>query len=181
MRYSGSAALPRMPPLAATVAGSAHSPVAQLAEHPTVNRRVTGSSPVGGATCRPANSGFPHLAGSAKLISVNHAEAIRDLAGAHHPETGCLGIGLTTVALLEMPLLGQAKQKLGARLNSPATAGEGRQNYLCAAQAAAVLTGLVITTAWPDGWWTDPVIALGIAAWAIYEGNTAWRGDPCGC
>jgi divalent metal cation (Fe/Co/Zn/Cd) transporter len=115
------------------------------------------------------------------LISVNHAEATRDLAGAHHPETSCLGIGLTTVALLEMPLLGQAKQKLGARLNSLATAGEGRQNYLCAAQAAAVLTGLVITTAWPDGWWTDPAIALGTAAWAIYEGNTAWRGDPCGC
>ncbi len=28
------------------------SPVAQLAEHSTVNRRVTGSSPVGGATCK---------------------------------------------------------------------------------------------------------------------------------
>lgn len=27
-----------------------HSPIAQLAEHSTVNRRVTGSSPVGGAT-----------------------------------------------------------------------------------------------------------------------------------
>jgi hypothetical protein len=54
------------------------------------------------------------------------AEAIRDLAGAHHPETSWLGIGLTTVALLEMPLLGRAKQKLGARLDSAATAGEGR-------------------------------------------------------
>ncbi len=76
------------------------------------------------------------------------AEAIRDLAGAHHPETSWLGIGLTTIALLEMPLLGRAEQKLGARLDSAATAGEGRQNYLCAAQAAAVLTGLIITTVW---------------------------------
>jgi divalent metal cation (Fe/Co/Zn/Cd) transporter len=109
------------------------------------------------------------------------AEAIRDLAGAHHPETSWLGIGLTTVALLEMPLLGRAKQKLGARLDSAATAGEGRQNYLCAAQAAAVLTGLIITTVSPNGWWIDPAIALAIATWAIYEGNTTWRGDACGC
>ncbi len=109
------------------------------------------------------------------------AEAIRDLAGAHHPETSWLGIGLTTVALLVMPLLGRAKQKLGARLDSAATAREGRQNYLCAAQAAAVLTGLIITTVSPSGWWIDPAIALAIAAWAIYEGNTAWRSDACGC
>ena len=31
-----------------------YSSIAQLAEHSTVNRRVTGSSPVGGATKRPA-------------------------------------------------------------------------------------------------------------------------------
>jgi len=80
-----------------------------------------------------------------------------------------------------MPLLGRAKQKLGARLDSAATAREGRQNYLCAAQAAAVLTGLIITTVSPSGWWIDPAIALAIADWAIYEGNTAWRGDACGC
>jgi len=109
------------------------------------------------------------------------AEAVRDLASAHHPETSWLGIGLTTIALLEMPLLGRAKQKLGARLDSAATAGEGRQNYLCAAQAAAVLTGLLTTSIWSGGWWTDPAIALAIAGWAIYEGNTAWRGDACSC
>ena len=31
------------------VSKAQHSPVAQLAEHLTVNQRVTGSSPVGGA------------------------------------------------------------------------------------------------------------------------------------
>ena len=38
-----------------------------------------------------------------------------------------------------MPLLDCAKRKLADRLGSAATAGEGTQNYLCAAQAAAVL------------------------------------------
>jgi divalent metal cation (Fe/Co/Zn/Cd) transporter len=72
-----------------------------------------------------------------------------------------------------MPLLGRAKHRLGARLGSSATAGEGTQNYLCAAQAAAVLAGLAVTAAWPALWWADPVIGLGIAAFSVREGTAA--------
>ena len=58
-----------------------------------------------------------------------------------------------------MPALGYAKRSLGARLGSGATAGEGTQNLLCAAQAAAVLAGLAATAAL--GWsWLDPAVAL---------------------
>ena len=57
------------------------------------------------------------------------------------------------------------------------TAGEGIQNYLCAAQAAAVLAGLAITAAWSGGWWADPVIGLAIAAIAVREGIRSWHGD----
>jgi divalent metal cation (Fe/Co/Zn/Cd) transporter len=109
------------------------------------------------------------------------AEAVRDLSGVHHPETTWLGMALTAVALLEMPLLGRTKQRLGARLGSAATKGEGRQNYMCAAQAAAVLAGLIVTASWSGGWWLDPTIALGIAGWAVYEGFAAWSGKACGC
>jgi len=52
-----------------------------------------------------------------------------------------------------------------------------RRRYLCAAQAAAVLTGLAITASWPGGWWLDPVIGLGIAAAAVWEGIQSWRGE----
>jgi divalent metal cation (Fe/Co/Zn/Cd) transporter len=107
------------------------------------------------------------------------AESVLDLATAHHPGTTVIGMALTAVALLEMPLLGRAKHKLGQRLGSAATSGEGTQNYLCAAQAAAVLAGLAITAAWPGGWWLDPVIGLGIAAAAAWEGTRSWRGDDC--
>ena len=115
------------------------------------------------------------------LVPYIGAEAVRDLLSAHHPEASVLGIVLTAVALFEMPVLGQAKRRLGLRLDSAATVGEGRQNYVCAAQAAAVLVGLVITALWASGWWVDPVIALGIAAWALVEGRDAWRGDACAC
>jgi divalent metal cation (Fe/Co/Zn/Cd) transporter len=106
-------------------------------------------------------------------------ESVRDLAAGHHPEATVIGMALTAVALLEMPLLGRAKHKLAARLGSAATAGEGTQNYLCAAQAAAVLAGLAVTAAWPGAWWLDPAIALGIAAVAVREGIESWHGEDC--
>ena len=109
------------------------------------------------------------------------AEAVRDLLSEHHPEASLLGIVLTAVALFEMPVLGQAKRRLGMRLDSAATVGEGRQNYVCAVQAAAVLVGLVITALWASGWWVDPLVALGIAGWALLDGRDAWRGDACAC
>jgi divalent metal cation (Fe/Co/Zn/Cd) transporter len=105
-------------------------------------------------------------------------EAIRDLAGTHRPETSWVGIGLSISSLIVMPVLGRAKRRLGARLGSAATAGEGAQNLLCAYMAAGVLLGLVANAAlgW---WWLDPVIALGIAGLAIHEGIEAWRGEVC--
>lgn len=70
---------------------------------------------------------------------------------------------LAASSLLVMPVLGYAKQRLGACLGSGATAGEGIQNYLCAAQAGAVLLSLAVTATWSGGWWIDPVIGLAIA------------------
>jgi len=107
-------------------------------------------------------------------------QAVRDLAGHHHVAATVLGIALTASSVVIMPALGITKQRLGRRLSSGATAGEGIQNLMCAAQAAAVLLGLAVVAIWPAGWPIDPVIALGIAAWSAWEGRQAWRGDD-GC
>jgi divalent metal cation (Fe/Co/Zn/Cd) transporter len=112
----------------------------------------------------------------APLIAAGSA---RDLADRHHAGATVAGIVLTAVALLVMPLLGLAKHRLATRIGSAATAGEGTQNYLCAAQAAAVLAGLAVTAAWPGGWWADPVIGVAIAAAAAREGVRSWRGGDC--
>lgn len=107
------------------------------------------------------------------------AESIRDLLSDHRSQTTVLGMVLTAASLLLMPPLGRAKHKLAAHLASAATAGEGTQNYLCAAQGAAVLAGLAITSTWPGGWWIDPVIGLSIAAVAVWQGWRSWQGDDC--
>ena len=77
-----------------------------------------------------------------------------------------------------MPALGRAKQRIGSRLGSGATAGEGTQNMLCAYLAAGVLGGLALNAAL-GLWWADPAVALGIAALALKEGRETWHGDGC--
>ena len=105
-------------------------------------------------------------------------EAVRSLAGGEHPETSIVGVVVTASSVVLMPALGLAKRRLGEQLGSSATAGEGTQNLLCAAQGAAVLVGLVANSL-AGAWWLDPVIALGLAAVAVREGRGTWRGEGC--
>ena len=108
------------------------------------------------------------------------AEAIRALAAGDHAETSIIGLVLTAGTAIFEPALGLAKRRIGARLGSSATAGEGTQNLLCAYLAMAVFAGLAANTLW-GAWWLDGVVALGIAGWAVVEGRRAWAGRSCGC
>lgn len=75
-----------------------------------------------------------------------------------------------------MPYFGVAKRRVGAKLGSRATAGEGMQNILCAYLSAAVLAGLVANAAFG---WADPLAGLVIAGVAVREGLESWRGEDC--
>ena len=105
-------------------------------------------------------------------------DAIRTLANGEHPRTSWLGIGLSISSIIVMPLLGNAKHRIGQRLGSAATAGEGTQNLLCAYLAAGVLASLALNAAL-GLWWADPAVALGIAAIALHEGRETWHGEGC--
>ncbi len=104
------------------------------------------------------------------------ADALRTLITAVRPAVTWPGIAVSAASLIVMPLLGLAKQRVGARLGSAAVRGEGAENLICACLAAAVLAGLLANTAlgW---WWIDPVTALGIAVIAVREGREAWEGE----
>ncbi len=107
------------------------------------------------------------------------AGAVRDLTGHQPASASVIGIVLTASSVVIMPALGRMKRRLGRRLGSAATAGEGTQNLMCAAQAAVVLAGLAIVATWPSGWPADPLIALAIAVWSAREGYRAWQGRQC--
>jgi len=91
-----------------------------------------------------------------------------------------VGIGLSTITLLAMPPLAQAKRRVGSALGSPATISESRQTMLCAYLSAALLIGL-LANAIAGWWWADPLVALMIGAVAAREGREAWKGESCGC
>lgn len=105
-------------------------------------------------------------------------QAVHALAAVDRPDPSWIGIGLAASSAVGMPLLGLAKRRVGERLGSQATRGEGMQNVLCGYLAVALLVGLV-GNATLGLWWLDPVAALVIAAVAVSEGRSAWRGSAC--
>ena len=105
-------------------------------------------------------------------------EATRSLIGGHQPDASWVGVALAAGSVVIMPVLAIAKQRLARQMGSAATAGEGRQNMLCAYLAGALLIGL-LGNALLGAWWLDPAVGLLIAALAVHEGREAWRGEGC--
>lgn len=106
-------------------------------------------------------------------------EAIRRLVDGSDTTTSILGTAVTASAIVLMPGLGRAKLKLGQRLGSSATAGEGVQNLMCALQAVAALIALLGASAGISV--IDPIAALIVAAIAVKESTGLWRGDADDC
>jgi divalent metal cation (Fe/Co/Zn/Cd) transporter len=106
-------------------------------------------------------------------------EAIRRLIVGSDMTSSAVGIAVTASAIVLMPLLGATKLKLGQRLGSSATAGEGIQNLMCAGQAAAALIALVGASAGLRV--IDPIAALVVAVIAVTESVELWRGEQDDC
>jgi divalent metal cation (Fe/Co/Zn/Cd) transporter len=107
-------------------------------------------------------------------------EAVHRMIVGSEPTTSALGIAVTASAIVLMPALGWAKLRLAERLGSAATAGEGVQNLMCAAQAATALIALLGAAAGVGIF--DPIAALVIAAIAAKESVELWQGgegDDC--
>ncbi|MDQ6613275.1 MAG: cation transporter [Actinomycetota bacterium] len=105
-------------------------------------------------------------------------ESVRKLVTGEHPSASALGVALTVVSLITMPLLARSKAKVGRQLGSHVLQADAAQSVLCVWLSAVVLLGLVLNAAlgW---WWADPVAALGIVHVAVREGRDAWKGDTC--
>jgi divalent metal cation (Fe/Co/Zn/Cd) transporter len=104
--------------------------------------------------------------------------SIRDLVTGTEPDASAVGIVLTAVSLVVMPLLVRAKVRIGRDIGSRTLMADSGQTRICVWLSASTLAGLAANAAlgW---WWADPAAALVIAAIAVSEGREAWRGETC--
>ena len=106
------------------------------------------------------------------------ASSLVALIGRVDVEHSTLGIVITTLCLLIMPLLSLAERRAGTELGSATAVADSKQTLICAYLSAAVLTGLILNSLF-GWWWGDAIAGLVIAGFAIREGIEAWRGDAC--
>lgn len=103
-------------------------------------------------------------------------DAVLALIGQEGPTHTPLGLGITALSLIVMPLLAWLEVRTGRELDSKSVVADAKQLILCVYLSGAVFLGLLLNSllGW---WWADSAAALIVAVLAIREGIEAWRGD----
>jgi divalent metal cation (Fe/Co/Zn/Cd) transporter len=105
-------------------------------------------------------------------------DAAKALVSHDRPERSVVGILLSVLSLIVMPLLARAKRRTAAQLNSRALHADSRQTSICAYLSAILLGGLLLN-ALLGWWWADPIAALVMVPIILNEGREALRGETC--
>lgn len=103
-------------------------------------------------------------------------DSLMSLAEQAHPSESRVGIALTALSAIVMPVLARAKRTVALGMSSRALVAEARQTSLCAYLSAIVLGGLALN-AMLGWWWADPVAALCMVPIIVKEGLDGLRGD----
>ncbi|MGH7938306.1 MAG: cation transporter [Bryobacteraceae bacterium] len=106
------------------------------------------------------------------------ADAAWSLLKQEEPEKSLIGIILSIVSLIVMPLLARAKRHVAARLKSRALHADSRQTDICAYLSAILLGGLLLN-ALLGWWWADAVAALAMVPIIGNEGVAAIKAERC--
>ena len=106
------------------------------------------------------------------LAALVGLELARSLAAGDRPDASALGLGLTLVSVVVMPLLARAKRRVAAAMGDRSVEADSNQTWACVALSVVVLVGLALNAAlgW---WWADPVAALVVVGFLVREGREA--------
>jgi divalent metal cation (Fe/Co/Zn/Cd) transporter len=103
-------------------------------------------------------------------------EALTSLVTKDEPSTSFTGIALSVLSLIVMPFLAFAKLRTGRGLASAALVADAKETLVCAYLSFALLLGLALNAAF-GWWWADPVAALAMVPYLLFEGWEALSGD----
>ena len=106
--------------------------------------------------------------------------SVISLLARNAPKPTYLGIAILIAAATVMPWLVKEKRKLSAATGSAALRADAAQSGLCAYLSAIALIGLAVNAVWHVAW-ADPVAALAVTPFILWEGKEAVRGKACGC
>ena len=119
------------------------------------------------------------IAGSLLLILALYLvlDSCRRLFGyGREPDPSRVGIALTVISLIIMPVLAKAKLKLAGQVSSRALRADAYETVACAWLSLTTLAGLILNAAF-GWWWADPVAALVLVPLIVREGIEGLRGD----
>jgi divalent metal cation (Fe/Co/Zn/Cd) transporter len=93
------------------------------------------------------------------------------------PEGAPLGIAVSAIAVIAMPLLAREKGRVNRVLGSPSLRADVAETISCAYLAAVTLAGLAATILF-GWWWAQYVAAFALLIWLVPEAREAfwaWR------
>src|SRR3989454_11341734 len=138
-------------------------------------RAELGWAPLGPIVERRASRGAGLLLLALGVYIVT--DSARLLLTGRRPESSLIGIVLTALSLIAMPLLARAKLRVADALGSRALRADAHETIVCAWLSFTTLLGLALNAVlgW---WWADPVAALAMVPLIVREGLEAWRAEP---
>ena len=101
-------------------------------------------------------------------------EATRDLLTSDEAGESIVGIVLNVVALAVMVPTAIIQRRTGRALGNEVLVAQSNETWLSNYLSISLLVGLGLNAAF-GLWWADPVVALLIAAIAVWEGREAWE------
>ena len=135
-----------------------------------------------GSACETKEGRAARIAGALLFVLAACVAMVSamSLLGYGEPKPSVAGIVILLLAAAVMPLLARAKRKLSTVTGSAALRADAAESAVCAYLAVVALFGVGVNTLWHIPW-ADPVAALAIVPFILWEGREAMRGKPCGC
>lgn len=107
------------------------------------------------------------------LASFVGYQSVTTLLNAERPETSWVGIAVTILSLVVMPILARRKERVGEAMGSRAVLADSAETWACVYLSGVVLAGLALNAVF-GWWWADPVAALAVVGFLVKEGREAF-------
>lgn len=123
-----------------------------------------------------------HIAGALLFVLAACVATVSGLSllGYGEAKPSVTGVVILVLAVVLMPLLAHKKRKLSTVTGSAALRADAAESAVCAYLSTLALVGVGLNTVWHISW-ADPVAALVLLPFILWEGYESVRGKACGC